>query len=154
MWQFLVCLLSQSMKNVTRRKLLIDRSKAPEKLGTLKDISLFGSFEFPISGPNNGGLIACSLAGIGKGFLKKPTAATKYSQSHTSHRRCHWCSYIWRNSCPLRNTRYKTKWKSWGLQCPFCSTWDGEPKEFRFFWDCWHRSGQVEPPKTKFCLKN
>ena len=32
------------MKNVTSRKLIIDRSKAPEKLGTLKDISLYGSF--------------------------------------------------------------------------------------------------------------
>ena len=58
------------MKNVTCRKLLIDRSKAPEKLGTLKDISLFGSFEFPTSGPHNGGLIAHSLAGIGKELKK------------------------------------------------------------------------------------
>ena len=32
------------MKNVTCRKLIIDRSKVPEKLGTLKDISLYGSF--------------------------------------------------------------------------------------------------------------
>ena len=54
------------MKNVTCRKLLIDRSKAPEKLGTLKDISLFGSYEFPTSGPNTGGVVARSLAGIGK----------------------------------------------------------------------------------------
>jgi len=34
------------MKNVTCWKLLIDRQKAPEKVGTLKDISLYGSFEF------------------------------------------------------------------------------------------------------------
>ena len=34
------------MKNVTCRKLLIDRQKAPENLGTLKDITLYGSFEF------------------------------------------------------------------------------------------------------------
>jgi len=54
------------MKNVSCRKLLIDRSKAPEKLGTLKDISLFGSYEFPTSGPNTGGVVARSLAGIGK----------------------------------------------------------------------------------------
>ena len=54
------------MKNVTCRKLVIDRSKAPEKLGTLKDISLFGSYEFPTSGPNSGGVVARSLAGIGK----------------------------------------------------------------------------------------
>ena len=54
------------MKNVTCRKLVIDRSKAPEKLGTFKDISLFGSYEFPTSGPNSGGVVARSLAGIGK----------------------------------------------------------------------------------------
>lgn len=54
------------MKNVTCRKLLIDRSKAPEKLGMFKDISLFGSYEFPTSGPNSGGVVARSLAGIGK----------------------------------------------------------------------------------------
>jgi len=53
------------MKNVTCRKLLNDRSKAPEKLGTLKDISLFGSYEFSTSGPNTGGVVARSLAGIG-----------------------------------------------------------------------------------------
>ena len=58
------------MKNVTCRKLIIDRSKAPEKLGTLKDISLFGSFQFPTSGPNSGGLVARSLAGIGKEMKK------------------------------------------------------------------------------------
>ena len=58
------------MKNVTCRKLLIDRSKAPEKLGTLKDISLFGRFEFPTSGPNNRGRTAHSLAGIGKELKK------------------------------------------------------------------------------------
>ena len=54
------------MKNVTCRKLQIDRSKAPEKLGTFKDISLFGSYEFPTSAPNTGGVVARSLAGIGK----------------------------------------------------------------------------------------
>ena len=54
------------MKNVTCRKLVIDRSKAPDKLGTLKDISLYGSFEFPSSG----GLVARSLAGVGKELRK------------------------------------------------------------------------------------
>ena len=58
------------MKNVTCRKLTIDRSKAPEKLGTLKDISLFGSFEFPTAGPYSGGLVGRSLAGIGKELKK------------------------------------------------------------------------------------
>ena len=57
------------MKNVTCRKLTIDRSKTPEKLGTLKDISLYGSFQFHPCG----GLIAHSLAGIGK-ELKKTKA--------------------------------------------------------------------------------
>ena len=41
------------MKNVTCRKLLIDRQKAPENLGTLKDISLYGSFEFQLCGGKN-----------------------------------------------------------------------------------------------------
>ena len=58
------------MKNVTCKKLLIDRSKAPEKLGTLKDISLYGSFKFPNAGQHSGGLIARSLAGIGKELKK------------------------------------------------------------------------------------
>ena len=129
------------MKNVTCRKLPIDRIKAAQKLGTLKDISLFGSFEFPSSGSNSGGLVARSIAGIGKEFkkLKKETTATqKYSRSCSSYCRGHWCCYIWRNSCPSRNTRYKTKSKSRGVQCPFCSTWDGAIKEIRFFWDCRH----------------
>lgn len=43
----------QSMKNVTCWKLIIDRQKAPEKLGTLKNISLYGSFEFQPCGCNN-----------------------------------------------------------------------------------------------------
>ena len=58
------------MKNVTCKKLLIDRSKAPEKLNTLKDISLYGSFKFPTAGQHSGGLIARSLAGIGKELKK------------------------------------------------------------------------------------
>ena len=41
------------MKNVTCRKLLIDRQKAPENLGTLKDITLYGSFEFQHCGGKN-----------------------------------------------------------------------------------------------------
>ena len=53
-------------KNVICRKLIIDRSKAPEKLGTLKDILLYGSFQFPSSG----GVVARSLAGIGKELKK------------------------------------------------------------------------------------
>ena len=51
---------------MTCRKLTIDRSKTPEKLGTLKDISFYGSFQFQPCG----GLIARSLVGIGKEFKK------------------------------------------------------------------------------------
>lgn len=54
------------MKNVTCRKLSIDRSKSPEKLGTLKDISLYGSYQFQ----SCGGLVARSLAGVGKELKK------------------------------------------------------------------------------------
>lgn len=62
----IIFLFLESKKNVNCRKLLIDRSKAPDKVGTLKDISLYGNFQFPTSGPNSGGLIARSLAGMGK----------------------------------------------------------------------------------------
>lgn len=58
------------MKNVRCKKLLIDRSKAPGKVGTLKDISLFGNFKFPSDGPYKGGIIAQSLAGVGKVLSK------------------------------------------------------------------------------------
>lgn len=58
------------MKNVRCKKLVINRSKAPGKIGTLKDISLFGSFKFPCSGPNAGGIVAQSLAGQGKSLSK------------------------------------------------------------------------------------
>ena len=58
------------MKNVKCRKLLINRSKAPDKVGTLKDISLYGNFQFLTSGPNSGGLIARSLPGMGKEMTK------------------------------------------------------------------------------------
>lgn len=58
------------MKNVNCNKLLIDRTKAPDKVGTLKDISLYGSFHFPTAGPYSGGLVARSLAGTGKELQK------------------------------------------------------------------------------------
>ena len=58
------------MKNVRCTKLVIDRTKAPGKIGTLKDISLFGSFNFPCNGPNAGGIVAQSLAGQGKSVTK------------------------------------------------------------------------------------
>ena len=80
----IVLSLFNFVNEVTSRKLPIDRIKVAQKLGALKDISLFGSFEFPSSGSNSGGLVACSLAGIGK-ELKKKKAAQKYSQSCTSN---------------------------------------------------------------------
>lgn len=54
------------MKNVRYKKLVIDRSKAPGKIGTFKDISLYGSFKFPCNGANAGGITAQSLAGQAK----------------------------------------------------------------------------------------
>ena len=58
------------MKNVQCRKLHIDRRKAPDKVGTLKDISLYGNFQFPTSGQYSGGLVARSIAGVGKELKK------------------------------------------------------------------------------------
>ena len=51
------------MKNATCKKLIIDRSKAT-KVGTLKDISLFGNFTFPTEGPFANGLQLKPLAGV------------------------------------------------------------------------------------------
>ncbi len=56
----------QNMKNVRCKKLIIDRSKAHGKLGTFKDISLFGNFKFS----SDGGMFAQSLAGVGKSVSK------------------------------------------------------------------------------------
>ena len=58
--------LFQTMNDVRCRKLVIDRSKAPGKVGTFKDISLFGNFKFPNDGPYQGGITAKSIAGYGK----------------------------------------------------------------------------------------
>lgn len=44
------------MKNVTSFKVSIDRSRAPKKMGTLKDVSLF-----PTDGEYGGGIIAKSM---------------------------------------------------------------------------------------------
>lgn len=52
------------MKNETCKKLLIDRSKST-KVGTLKDISLFGNFTFPTEGEFINGLQVRPLAGAG-----------------------------------------------------------------------------------------
>ena len=52
------------MKNATCTKLIIDRSKAT-KVGTLKDISLFGNITFPTEGPFANGLQLRPIAGVG-----------------------------------------------------------------------------------------
>ena len=54
--------LFQNMKNVRGKKLVIDRTKSPGKVGTFKDISLFGNYTFS----SDGGMAAQSLAGIEK----------------------------------------------------------------------------------------
>ena len=64
-------------------KLNINRSKAPKKMGTLKDISLFGSFAFPMDGEYASGLVAQSLAGVGK-MVKKTKVQVKKLASRES----------------------------------------------------------------------
>ena len=60
-------LIVELIKNTSCFQLLIDRQKTPKKVGTLKDIScLFGSFMFPLEGEHAGGLVARSLAAVGK----------------------------------------------------------------------------------------
>ena len=60
----------QSIKNTSCFQLLIDRQNAPKGVGTLKDISLFGSFSFPGDGVFSGGIICRSLVGVGKTLSK------------------------------------------------------------------------------------
>ena len=45
------------MKSVSCFKLSIDRSKAPKKMGTFKDISPFGNYVFPVEGDFPGVLL-------------------------------------------------------------------------------------------------
>ena len=59
------------MKDVRCRKLVIHRSKAPGKVGTFKDISLFGNFKFPTDGPYKCRITVQSTAGYGKMVSKK-----------------------------------------------------------------------------------
>lgn len=58
--------LFQRMKNVRCKKLIIDRSEAPGKVGTVKDISLLGNLKFL----SVRGMITQSLAGVGKSVSK------------------------------------------------------------------------------------
>ena len=69
------------MKNATCMKLLIDRSKA-KKVGTLKDISLFGSFIFPTDGQFASGLQMRPLGGIGNSSSKKKEQICQLSGHH------------------------------------------------------------------------
>lgn len=66
------------MKNTSCKQLLIGRSKS-KKVGTLKDISLFGNYTFPLEGEFEGGLNMRSLAGIGTTIRKTKTQITQLS---------------------------------------------------------------------------
>ena len=48
-------------------------------MGTFKDISLFGNYSFPIEGDSTGGVIARSLAGVGKEVKKTKAQLQKIS---------------------------------------------------------------------------
>ena len=65
------------MKNVTCFKLSIDRSKAPKKMGTLKDVSLFGNFTFPTDGEYGGGIFAKSMVAVGRELGKTKVQVQK-----------------------------------------------------------------------------
>ena len=71
-------LFLQTMKNASCKKLIIDRSKA-KKVGTLKDISLYGNFTFPVEGDFSGGIILRSLAGIGQTISKSKVQLSQLS---------------------------------------------------------------------------
>ena len=71
------------MKNVSCFKLTIDRSNAPKKMGTFKDISLFGNYIFPLEEEYAGGIIAHSLAGVGKEVKKTKAQLQKISSRNT-----------------------------------------------------------------------
>ena len=58
------------MSSVSCRKLIIDRQRAPKSVPTF-NISQFGNYKFPSSGEYSGGIVAQSLAGIGKSSSKK-----------------------------------------------------------------------------------
>lgn len=58
--------LFQNMKIVKCKKIVIDRTKSQGKVGTFKDISLFGNYIFSY----DGGMAAQSLAGIRKSTKK------------------------------------------------------------------------------------
>ena len=69
------------MKNVKCMKLTIDRQKAPSKVGTCGNITLYGSLKFPTSGSYCGGISAYPIAGIGVPMQKKKAQMAKLSGS-------------------------------------------------------------------------
>ena len=71
------------MKNVSCLQLSIDRSRVPKKMGTFKDISLYGNFIFPLDGQYAAGIIARSLAGVGKEVKKTKAQLQKISSRDT-----------------------------------------------------------------------
>ena len=71
-------LFLQTMKNASCKKLIIDHSKA-KKVGTLKDISLYGNFTFPVEGDFTGGIVLRSLAGIGQTISKSKVQISQLS---------------------------------------------------------------------------
>ena len=104
------------MKNVQCRKLNIDRTKAPNKVGTLKDISLFGNFQFPKAGQYSGGLIARSLAGAGK-ELKKTKAQVQALASR---------------SCPIAGATGATTTEELYMPSTDRGNYSGEPYSIHF----------------------
>lgn len=60
-------------------KLSIDRSKAPKKMGTFKDIFPFGNYIFPQEKDFTRGIIARWLAGVGKEVKKTMAQLQKFS---------------------------------------------------------------------------
>ena len=65
------------MKNISRFKLSIDRTKAPKKMGTFKDIYLFVNYVFPVEGHFT------SLAGVGKEVKTTKAQLQKISSRDT-----------------------------------------------------------------------
>ena len=67
------------MKNVSCFKLRIDRSRAPKKNGYIQGHFPIWELLFPLEGDYAGGIIACSLAGVGKEVKKTEAQLQKIS---------------------------------------------------------------------------
>ena len=73
-------LFLQTKKNASCKKLII---KA-KKVGTLKDISLYGNFTFPVEGDFTGGIVLRSLADIGQTISKSKAQVSQLTGRRTS----------------------------------------------------------------------